>query len=78
MGFSQDGFLREHRFHPRETWRESLMWPVSPRLHASLHQNHWRYALYQERRAVLMDEARRELAGLLEVQVSDAGLQAIG
>ncbi len=35
-------------------------------------------ALYQERRAVLLDEAKRELAGLLEVQVSDAGLHAIG
>jgi len=35
-------------------------------------------ALYQERRAVLLDEARRELAGLLDVQVSDAGLHAIG
>jgi GntR family transcriptional regulator/MocR family aminotransferase len=34
--------------------------------------------LYQERRAVLMEEAKRELAGLLEVQVSDAGLHAIG
>jgi GntR family transcriptional regulator/MocR family aminotransferase len=35
-------------------------------------------ALYQERRAVLLDEARHELAGLLEVQVSDTGLHAIG
>ena len=35
-------------------------------------------ALYQERRAVLLDAAKRELTGLLEVQVSDAGLQAIG
>ncbi len=35
-------------------------------------------ALYQERRAVLLDEAQRELTGLLEVQVSDAGLHAIG
>jgi len=35
-------------------------------------------ALYQERRAVLLDEAKRELTGLLEVQVSDAGLHAIG
>jgi GntR family transcriptional regulator/MocR family aminotransferase len=33
---------------------------------------------YEERRAVLLDEARHELAGLLEVQVSDAGLHAIG
>jgi GntR family transcriptional regulator/MocR family aminotransferase len=35
-------------------------------------------ALYQERRAVLLDEAKRELSGLLEVQVADAGLHAIG
>ena len=35
-------------------------------------------ALYQERRAVLLDAAKRELTGLLEVQVSHAGLQAIG
>src|SRR5437867_952565 len=35
-------------------------------------------ALYQERRAVLLDVAKRELAGLLEVQVSDAGLRAVG
>src|SRR5262245_55319842 len=35
-------------------------------------------ALYQERRAVLLDAAKRELAGLLEVQVSDAGLHAVG
>jgi GntR family transcriptional regulator/MocR family aminotransferase len=34
--------------------------------------------LYQERRAVLLDEAKRELTGLLDVQVSDAGLHAIG
>ena len=27
---------------------------------------------------MLLDEAQRELAGLLEVQVSDAGLHAIG
>jgi len=35
-------------------------------------------ALYQERRAVLLDAAERELAGLLAVQVSDAGLHAVG
>jgi len=34
--------------------------------------------LYQERRAVLLDEAKRELTGLLGVQVSDAGLYVIG
>ena len=35
-------------------------------------------ALYQERRAVLLDAAKHELSGLLEVQVSDTGLHAIG
>ena len=35
-------------------------------------------ALYQERRAILLDEVKRELSGLLEVQVSEAGLHAIG
>jgi GntR family transcriptional regulator/MocR family aminotransferase len=35
-------------------------------------------ALYQERRAVLLEEAERELAGLLEIQAADAGLRAIG
>ena len=34
--------------------------------------------LYQERRAVLRDEAKHELTELLEVQVSDAGLHVIG
>lgn len=34
--------------------------------------------LYQERRALLLDAARRELTGLLDVQASDAGLRAIG
>jgi GntR family transcriptional regulator/MocR family aminotransferase len=35
-------------------------------------------ARYQERRAILLDAATRELTGLLDVQVSDAGLRAIG
>jgi len=34
--------------------------------------------LYQERRAVLLDAAKRDLPGLLDVQVTDAGLRAIG
>ncbi len=35
-------------------------------------------ALHQERRAALLDETKRELTGLLDVQAADAGLHAIG
>src|SRR5207244_591242 len=35
-------------------------------------------ALHQERLAALLDEAKRELTGLLDIQVADAGLHTIG